>query len=124
MPSFGGSAIFGRGVTIVTGDLIQQRQTNEFPGLNGIESLTMGSRGLMTQVKGTLFAANSALLSTAEAIFRSYRDGNAYQFVDNYGATWNNVVLDSYEPQGRVSQTPDGFYLRSYIARFQHLSAF
>ena len=89
MASFNGVSIFGRAASFVTGDLILQRQENEFAGVDGVETLTLGSRGLMTEVSGLLTGATSADLATAESTFRSYRDGNAYNLVDSYGTTWD-----------------------------------
>ena len=123
MPSFGGVAIFGRASKIATGDLEYKVQENEFPAVSGVESLKMGSRGLFTTAEGLLYGATAAGLATAEATFRSYRDGNAYALVDSFGATWNNVRLDVFTPQGRIIQDTLGIYYRTYTARFRHLSA-
>jgi len=122
MASFNGVSIFGRAASFVTGDLILQRQENEFAGVDGVETLTLGSRGLMTEVSGLLTGATSADLATAESTFRSYRDGNAYNLVDSYGTTWANVVLETFRPEGRIRQ--DGYYgyLRPYRAVFRHLT--
>lgn len=122
MATFNGAAIFGRAATLNTGDLILQRQENEFAGVDGVETLTLGSRGLMTEASGVLFGATSADLATAEATFRSYRDGNAYSLVDSYGNTWANVVLETFRPEGRIRQDAYYGYFRPYRAVFRHLT--
>ena len=123
MPTYGGSSIFGRSVKFVTEDLNLERQENAFPGLNGVESLTVGERGLYTNVTGLLVGATASDLGTAESTFRSYRDGIARTLVDSYSASWSNVVLESFNPQGRIRQDPSYGYLRPYSARFRHLTS-
>lgn len=121
MPSFGGAAIFGRGVSMATQDNPLERQENAFPGLDGVESLTLGQRGRFTVVTGVLFGALASDLESAEATFRSYNDGVARTLVDSYGGSWDYALLETFEPQGRIFQ--DGYYGygRRYVARFRHL---
>jgi hypothetical protein len=123
MPSYGGAPIFGFAVTMATGDYELRRQENEFPGISGVESLTLGASGLFTEVDGTLAGSGSAGLAAAEGTFRSYKDGVARVLVDNYGESWGNVVLDTFQPQGRVKQDPGGNFFRSYKSRFRHLTS-
>jgi hypothetical protein len=123
MPSFGGVNIFGYAVKMKTGDLAQERQENSFPGLNGVESLTMGSRGLYTVVTGVLFGFGGAGLGTVQSIFRSYRNGNAYVLFTTLFQTWNNVVLESFEPEGDPFQDGAGNWHERYQAKFRHLSS-
>lgn len=123
MPSFNGVAIFGAAVKMATGDLEVARQETGFPGLNGVESLAMGSRGLFTTAEGVLYGNSAGGLQSSESTFRSYRDGNSYVLVDSFGGSWNNVVMDAFEPQGRIIQDSYGNYWRTYRARFKHLSA-
>jgi hypothetical protein len=122
MPLFNGTNIFGYNVKIrtVVGEI--RRQENDFPGLNGTESLTLGTAGCTTMAEGLLAGNGSAGLQSAEFLFRTYYDGNAYALVDSYGTTWNNVILKVFEPQGRIFQSPSGFYFRTYSAVFDHLT--
>ena len=122
MPTFNGVNIFGFGVTMSTGKIEVIRQENTFPGLVGIESLTLGVHGLVTTCSGTLSGSNAANLSTAEGTFRGYSNGNAYVLVDSFFVAWANVILETYEPQGRIMQTSAGIYIRKYTARFRHLT--
>ena len=121
MPSFGGGNIFGTAVTMSTADNPREKQVNAFFGVSGLETLDGGLRGRATHVSGLLFGNSPAALSASEAVFRSFNDGIARTLVDNFGAPWSNVRLESFQPQGRVLQSPFGYYFRTYQARFLHL---
>jgi hypothetical protein len=121
MPSFGGTFIFGTAVSMVTSDNPRETQLNAFFGLSGLESLDGGLRGRVTQATGLLYGTSAALLANAEGLFRSFNDGIARTLVDTLGVAWPNVRLDSFQPQGRVRQSPGGVLFRSYQARFLHL---
>lgn len=123
MATFGGSDIFGRAVTIVTEDLQLDRQENAFCGLNGVESLTIGERGLFSTATGLLVGSTSGDLAAAENTFRTYRDGIARTLVDTFGNSWSNVILEAFAPQGRVRQDAYHGYFRTYTARFRHLTS-
>lgn len=123
MPSFGATAIFGANVRMSTALNPVERQENPFPGLNGVQSLPMGQRGAVTVAHGLLVGSNPANLAFAEALFFSFYDGLAYVLVDTLGRTWNNVVLEGFEPDPtRIRQAPSGAYFREYSARFRHLT--
>lgn len=121
MATYGGIDIFGRAYSIVPGDIQLDRQENGFPGLNGVESLTLGQRGLMIQVTGTLFDTGANDLGVIEQAFRSYKDGIARDLVDTLATTFPNVVLESFSPQGMHRQTPAGIRFRKYTAVFKQL---
>ena len=121
MASFGGSNIFGTAVSMVTVDNPRAKQINAYFGLSGLETLDGGSRGRITRATGLLFGQSPALLAAAEASFRSFNDGMARVLVDTLGVSWQNVRLDSFEPQGRIAQSAGGTFFRSYQARFLHL---
>jgi len=87
-----------------------------------VESLDQGLRGRFTTVSGRLIADTPADLGAMEQAFRSYNDGLTGTLVDNFGVAWDEVKLESYEPQGRVlCLAHNGAATRSYVARFQHL---
>jgi hypothetical protein len=118
-----GDNIFGTAVSMSTADNPRGRQQNAFPGLSGVESLDQGMRGRFTDVTGILYGADQFGLAAAEENFRSYNDGIARVLVDNNGTTWLNVLLESFEPMGRVRiRAGDGLTFRSYKARFYHLT--
>jgi hypothetical protein len=106
---------------MVTADNPRENQLNAFFGLSGLESLDGGLRGRVTHVTGLLYGTSAPLLASAEALFRSFNDGSARTLVDTLGATWPNVRLESFQPQGRVRRSPAGVMFRSYQARFLHL---
>jgi hypothetical protein len=121
MASYGSVNIFGTAVTMSTSDHPREKQVNSFFGLSGLETLDGGLRGRVTEVKGLLFGPMPTALAAAESIFRSYNDGVTRNLVDTLGTTWANVRLDSFQPIGRVRQSPFGFFFRAYRARFLHL---
>ena len=121
MPSYGGVNIFGASVTMSTVDSPREKQINSFFGLSGLETLDGGSRGRVTEVGGILYGSGAALLAGAESTFRSFDDGVSRVLVDSLGASWGNVVLQSFRPMGRVRQSPFGVFFRAYKARFLHL---
>jgi hypothetical protein len=106
---------------MVTADNPRENQLNAFFGLSGLESLDGGLRGRVTHVTGLLYGPSAPSLASAEALFRSFNDGIARTLVDTLGAAWPNVRLESFQPQGRVRQSPAGVMFRSYQARFLHL---
>jgi hypothetical protein len=121
MASYGSVNIFGTAVTMSTADHPREKQVNSFFGLSGLETLDGGSRGRITDVKGLLFGPMHTALAAAESTFRSYNDGVTRNLIDTLGTSWSNVRLDSFQPIGRVRQSPFGFYFRAYRARFLHL---
>jgi hypothetical protein len=121
MSSFGGVAIFGTSVTMTTLDNPRAKQVNSFFGISGLETLDGGARGRFTDASGVLSGSSSMMLAAAEAMFRSFNDGVARPLVDTLGTAWANVRLESFQPFGRVKQSPYGYYFRPYRARFLHL---
>jgi hypothetical protein len=121
MASFGGASIFGTAISMITADNPREKQINAFFGLSGLESLDGGLRGRVTRVTGLLYGLSPALLASAEAAFRSFNDGKARILVDTLGVSWADVRLDSFEPMGRIRQSPNGILFRTYQARFLHL---
>lgn len=121
MPSYGGVDIFGYSVQIATADNPRQSQENKFFGLDGIERLDGGLAGRFTTVQGVHFGVSAFALATVQETFRSYNDGLARVLIDSRGVTWPDVVLESFEPQGRIVADYQGYY-QPYRARFRHLS--
>ena len=121
MPLFGVTNIFGTAVSMSTVDNPREKQVNSFFGISGLETLDGGLRGRVTNVSGLLYGASASSLATTESMFRSFNDGITRILVDNLGVTWFNVRLDSFQPQGRVKQSPSGYFFRPYQARFLHL---
>ena len=78
-------------------------------------------RGRVTRATGLLYGASPVLLAANEAQFRSFNDGIARVLVDTLGGIWQRRLL-SFQPQGRVRQSPYGVFFRSYQARSCTLS--
>lgn len=121
MSSYGGAEIFGLAVQWSTTNNPRELQLNSFFGVDGLESLDGGSRGRTTLVAGVLRAPDSASLASIENNFRSLQDGAARTLVDGSGTTWEEVILENFQPQGRVRRAADGVAFRPYRARFLHL---
>ncbi len=121
MPSYGGTNIFGTAVSMATTDNPRERQINAFFGLSGLESLDGGLRGRNTLATGLLYGGSSVELATVESLFRSFNDGVARPLIDTLGVAWLGVCLVSFQPQGRIRQSPGGVLFRAYKARFLHL---
>jgi hypothetical protein len=122
MPSFGGVNIFGSAVMMNTSVNPRRSQINAFFGVNGLEAIDGGSRGGSTVASGLLYGSSASALAASEALFRSFDDGIARTLVDTFGASWAGVRLQSFQPWGRVKQSPYGYYFRPYQGRFLHLA--
>ena len=122
MANFGGNSIFGSAVAMATADIPRVTQVNSFFGINGLETLDGGFRGRVTRARGVLYGPSALGLASAENSFRSFHDGVARTLVDNLGMIWTNVRLVSFQPLGRVRQSPNGTYFRAYQAQFHHLT--
>jgi hypothetical protein len=121
VPSYGGVNMFGTAVTMTTADHPREKQLNSFFGLSGLEMLDGGSRGRVTEVKGLLYGPSPLALAASESTFRSYDDGVTRNLIDSLGTNWANVRLESFQPIGRIRQSPFGVFFRAYRARFLHL---
>ena len=120
MPTFNGDSIFGETNSIVTKTTDVAVQQTSYAGINGVEVKPLGTRGRVSVAVGTQVAFDPGGLLALELLAMNYNDGRTYTLVDNFGAIWFNVRLTSYEPQGRVLQDADGFFVRDYVATFQH----
>lgn len=121
--SLDGQPIFGTAVRMTTPINPVAMQVSPRPGLNGMPSIPLGQRGAVTMVAGLLSGVNPADYANAESLFFNFYDGLPHVLIDTLGRTWNNVVLESFEPdQGRIRQSPGGVYFREYKAKFNHLT--
>jgi len=121
MPSYGGVNIFGMAMTMSTADHPREKQVNSYFGLSGLETLDGGARGRVTEASGVLIGSTPVSLATSESTFRSYSDGLTRVLVDTLGVAWSNVRLETFQPIGRIRQSPQGVFFRTYRARFLHL---
>ena len=120
MAAFGGSNIFGVAVRMTTTKAELAKQINAFFGLDGNEYRSGGSRGYMTRASGVLVATNLSDLESARDNFYSYQDGVARDLADTMGKTWNNVLLQNFDP-GQWS-TDGTRWVQPYQALFLHLT--
>lgn len=127
MATYDGANIFGE-CTIRTQPNPVAVQTNAYPGVDGLEEIRMGTRGRVSVVEGWLVGATTSDLNSAEIAIRAkVVEADAKTFVDNYGNSWPNVRVASYEPQGRVmacaaASLGGAGYCRAYVATLLHLS--
>jgi hypothetical protein len=120
--TFNGQNIFGTAVVVMGPNINPRRdQKNNFPGLNGTESLDMGDSGCHTTVQGRLYGASLGDISNAILLLLSYYDGRAYTLVTPEG-TWPNVKLESVQIESRGERDPNLGYTRRYTARLFHLT--
>lgn len=98
------------------------RQINEYPGVNGLEVLNMGSRGGTTEAEGFLIATDLPSLGAAFATFIAYqRDGGAYTLFDSKGIEWPSVILADFRPDGMAKPALNFGYVQAYKALFLHI---
>jgi hypothetical protein len=128
-PTYGGAAIFGIAVHIVPSDDPLARQEDAFPGVPGILSLTLSSRGRTFQIDGVLYADSIPDLYPLTNPFKcnlpgSYADGIARTLIDTVGQEWDNVLCTGIftpSPQGPLWLAGGGFAL-PYRAVFRGLA--
>lgn len=95
MPLYDGGNIFGLATNVAYGPIPCVRQENQYFGLDGTQSLHGGTRGGQIQVHGVLSGSSYGDVIAAEALINSYVDGIARTFVDNYGRSFNAVIIVS-----------------------------
>lgn len=99
----------------------QSRQINEYPGINGIEVLNLGSRGGTTEAEGLMWGSTFAELASLFGAFTALQlDGGAYTLVDIYGVVYQQVILVDFRPAGLVKPAAPG-YAREFKALFLHI---
>lgn len=123
MPASFNGADLGFIFDMTVGAMPPSLQQNVYPGANGIEVLFMGSRGGRTTVQGATVADNAADLAVAEQAIRTLQvSGQPYTLVDTTGTSWTNVIMLTFQPEGRILPTAGGGVARKYSAEFLHIS--
>jgi signal recognition particle GTPase len=104
MSRYAGEDLFGSGPhTIHMGEDRVDQWQQSFHGQNFVLNFTGGYRGTVGMIKGTLKAESAEGIETLiDTITRYIAAGVEYTLVDNFGRTWNNVVLMS--PFKRLGQ--------------------
>jgi hypothetical protein len=101
------------------------RQVSGYPGVNGLELLDLGSRGLKASLRGVLLAASPAALSWAKQTLGGLvLDGGPYPFLDPDGTLWVGVVMTAWRPVGPRYLLAGGLGVaQRYDAEFLHPDA-
>ena len=119
-PTFGGNQIFGYAPVISTRDVPRETQTNAFFGLDGVEQLDGGDRGMESHATGILLGLGESGLRSLLTTFRSFKDGQGRVLTDTIGIEWPNVTLKTFTPSPMVHSTPQGYRWCRYEAIFFH----
>ena len=101
--TYGGVPIFGLVTRFVATLNPNARQVTAFPGVNGVLSKFLGTRGGTFEIGGVLYNTDMASVNIAEQILLSYADGAARTLTDVRGRSFANVVFD-----GEYTPAPDG----------------
>ena len=124
MATFNGVDLFGDACTVVTVFTPKRRQVTRYPGVNGKVWKDLGDDGGTSVVSGFIYAANAATLATIEATIDTIQTGGAAGlFVDNYGNSYSNTILDLFEPAERVLVLAGGQGVcRQFRCTFLHMN--
>jgi hypothetical protein len=124
MATFAGVDLFGSVCTVKTVQAPRRRQLTKYPAVNGVQSKDMGGQGGISVVEGWLYGPSTFALDSAEATIRGYQYGTVPQvFVNNYGDSFANVLLDEFETDDRVFPLSGGQgFARRFRCIFLHLS--
>lgn len=94
---FANKELFKTGVHIVTPLSWQRaRQEYSFAGLDGTVSVDLGRRARQIKQRGTLVAGNREELEGLIAEIEAAIDGQAYELIDRYGVSYQNVRMDHF----------------------------
>ncbi len=120
-PLFDGQDIFGWAPEIRTFTRPARIQWIEFPGVNGRAGRRQGTSGGHSLATFTLTDPTPAGITVLEAIWQAYQQAaDALVLRDTKGKDWTGVVLVEFGPTSPLLPA-NGGYLRSYVARFEHL---
>lgn len=90
-PTFDGNSMFGQAVTITAKPVQRAVQNNQFFGIDGISTLSAGTRGKLFTAKGIFVAASVPEINAIVDLWETYNDGFAYVLIDTKGKTHSNV---------------------------------
>ena len=122
MATFNGVDLFGSVCEVSTTFAPRRRQVTRYPGVGGKVWKDMGDDGGVSTVVGWIFASDTYTLSTIETTINTIQQaGIPGVFVDNYGRSIGNTLLESFEPSGRIMQCTAGF-CRQFKCIFLHMS--
>ena len=120
--SFNGSSIFDTAVVMATSSNPAQVQVNSYPGINGIETINLGSRGRVTEVRGFLTGLSVSDVSTKAGNFRNLvESATVGTLITTDGLTYPYAYFARFQEVDRLLQTSGGGYMRAYTATLVHL---
>ena len=120
--TFNASPIFGPATYAWPSAGEPATQINTYPGVNGMEKLHHGNRGMTTKIKGELEAADFPSLGISVLnLLELVANGTVGTFTDSYGMTWPGVWVSGFEQVGPPTYTPGIGVSVSYTATLNHL---
>ena len=89
-----GVNVFGIATTFQPSIDATAQQINAFFGVNGVQAVHGGQRGMSILVSGVFFGPTPESVIAQEGILLSYRDGISRRLDDNLGRVYPSVVFD------------------------------
>jgi hypothetical protein len=122
IPTFNGSAIFDTAVVMNTASNPAQIQRNAYPQVNGVETINLGSRGRLTDVRGYFTAPDVPSLAAKSAEWRGLLEsGTVGPLVTTDGTTYPYAYVGRFQEAGRMMTVAGGGVMRAYLASFIHI---
>jgi|GEM_PF-1951500 len=106
MGTLGGDNIFGIATRFQPTFAPTAQQINAFFGVDGLQSLFGGERGVSILVSGWFFDVTPEGVVDQEGLLLSYRDGIARTLVDNYGRVYPDCVMGEQYQQDPMGIRP------------------
>lgn len=122
-PTFDGNPIFGSSWIVSPIPIPNDRVMFAVPGVNGVFSKNLGSRGGRTVLRALWVGVDPSEVAAAEQILLNYmRSGLVSVFTDVNGAAWPQVCIESYSPDGDEVQPTSGGWGKSFtVTLFHHV---
>lgn len=120
-PTFHGQAIFGTAWVVAAMPNPNDRQFFAPPGVNGMFSKNLGSRGGRTVIHAMWLGETPAVIAAAEQIlFNFLRSGLTSVFTDLNGSAWPHVCIETYVSEDEVQPTNGGWGRSFTVTLFHH----
>jgi hypothetical protein len=126
MATLDGAAVLGYAVHCREIPSATANQVASFFGLNGVVSLSGGSRGRVLEVTGVFFGNSISAINFAEAALQNFADGNVHTLADDRGRVYPYVIFRNEiqpDPTGpHPTSWNGGGWTLSYSAAFHSLT--
>lgn len=125
IPTYGGSAVFGKAVTVSHVPNANAAQVAAFFGVVGVQAMDGGGRGRVFEISGLMTGGDPAGCVASELLLLTYADGIARILVDTTGTAWANVTFKGeYSRTGKFMTdcTSPGNWVLPYRAIFHGLT--